>query len=600
MARIIVADDDTITRQIYTHILDDFGHDFVVCQNGAQALEAFKTAKADLLILDISMPVMDGLEACRQIRRRPDGIGVPIIIVSASNSEDDVSSGFSAGATDYMLKPIKKTILIAKLKNFLKIKSLHTREFQLVNNHVEFAGRYKIEKVIGYGAHSVVMLANDMSENRHVALKLLNENITDSATAAKYVELLARYQQLDPEYFIKIIDYGQESGQLFVVMELAGEDIKHSISHHKLSEPQLCRIAIELIESITALRDAGLVHLDIKPENIITHNGRFKLADFGMFTPRDTATIPLKTELWTTTAYASPESFEGKDELDHHSDIYSLGVVLFELATGDNPFTSDKATVAMFRHVNLTPPYISSIMPKISFEFSCLVADMMVKNPGHRPEPETLVAGFNAIRQCYENSELAKLTFVSADDLSSPFGTMDLLHRTSTNLQRMNVKMGRKISVIDKAGELGLALLYRNPKFTYRGNASWRKIAVAAIVFGIFFNLLGYFSFASLKYYPDNTDNLPVTVTRCSKCGNLSRREVKDIHAVSCDKCGGKCGFAMQCRACSKSFSWTQPQLPQGISSQAAKQLIDNSLKCPACGSTSTAYDNQTPGGTAK
>ncbi|MBN2643056.1 MAG: response regulator [Victivallales bacterium] len=588
MSWIIAADDDTLIRQVYTHMLENLGHEFVVCRNGEEALAEFKKRTSDLMILDISMPDIDGLEVCRRIRKIPDGVGVPIIIVSGSGSEDSINKGFSAGATDYMLKPVQQAVFLAKLKNFLKTSSLNQHEFNLVHNHVVFSNRFRIEKVIGYGAHSVVFLAHDQQDKRDVALKVLNQNTADQEILAQYVETLKEYQLTDPEKFVKIIDFGQESGQVFVVMELAGDDLRHSINTGVMDEPHVCSIAIDILESLNELQSHDLLHLDIKPENIIHHNGRFKLTDFGMVTTRNTLTVPLKMEVWSTAAYACPESFDGTSGLDYSSDIYSLGIVLFELATGDNPFLSDKPTVAMYRHINLKPPYVSSLRKDFSFEFSCMIESMLEKSKDKRPKLQVLLEGFKAIRGYYENNNLKQLNFISEDDFQSKQKNVDLLNRTCLNLERMNIKPDSKLSVFDRVGELGVSLMSR--KYSRTENSSWKKIAIIVLIVGVCFNILGYYSFASFKYNPVNQSNMPEIKVQCHHCGHIENCKTANIDECVCSKCGGKCGFSMRCNKCSATFPWNQPKIPIGTDIKTSAELIRQSMKCPACNSSNVSY----------
>lgn len=591
MSWIIAADDDFIIRQIYTHMLDNLGHEFVVCHNGEEALAEFNKRAADLMILDITMPIMNGLDTCRQIRRLPNGVGVPIIIVSGNNSEEDINKGFSAGATDYMLKPVQQAVFLAKLKNFLKTSSLNQHEFNLVNNHVVFSNRFQVEKVIGYGAHSIVFLARDQQDKRDVALKVLNQNTADQETLAQYVETLKEYQLIDPEKFVKIIDFGQESGQVFVVMELAGDDLRHSINTGVMDEPHVCSIAIDILESLNELQCHNLLHLDIKPENIIHHNGRFKLTDFGMVTTRNTLTVPLKMEVWSTAAYACPESFDGTSGLDYSSDIYSLGIVLFELATGDNPFLSDKPTVAMYRHINLNPPYVSSLRKDFSFEFSCLVEGMLEKSKDKRPNTQVLLDGFKAIRTSYKNNDIKELNFISEDDFQSKQKNVDLLNRTCLNLERMNIKADSKLSIFDRVGEMGMALVNRNyNRVDMAYNSSWKKIAAIILIVGVCFNILGYYSFASFKYNPENQSNMPELKVHCHSCGHIENRKTPNIDECACSKCGGKCGFSMQCSKCYTNFPWNQPEIPIGTDQKTSAELIRQSMKCPSCNSSNVSY----------
>jgi DNA-binding response OmpR family regulator len=175
MAKILIADDSLIVRKSYESMLSMMGHEVISCNDGKEAVSSFLETSPELLILDVDMPVMDGLEAEKSgsIRRR-----VPIIIVSALDEENDILNGLNAGADDYLVKPVKEAHLVAKLKTTLDISSLHKRDFELVRDHSVLADKYRIEKMLGYGSHSVVFLVSNIkSGSNNFALKLFRESV---------------------------------------------------------------------------------------------------------------------------------------------------------------------------------------------------------------------------------------------------------------------------------------------------------------------------------------------------------------------------------------------------------------------------------------
>ena len=141
MSKILVADDSILAQKSYEQMLEFLGYEVIMCSNGIEAVNAFMEQNPDLVILDVDMPAMNGFEACRKIRKTADGLNVPIIIVSAGDSEEDVVHGMNAGANDYLLKPVKESHLIAKLKTSLKFSMVHKDDLELVKHPVAFAGR---------------------------------------------------------------------------------------------------------------------------------------------------------------------------------------------------------------------------------------------------------------------------------------------------------------------------------------------------------------------------------------------------------------------------------------------------------------------------
>lgn len=598
MARIIAADDDLGLQRVYTHMLDTLGHEFVICCNGQEAVDAFRKKPADLLILDITMPVMSGLDACMAIRKIPQGVHVPIIIVSANDSEDDIAEGFNAGADDYLLKPIRETALVAKLKNFLKISSLNRKELDLLRNKVNFLDRYKIDKAIGYGAHSVVFLAEDTKNpGCHVAIKLLNENVSDDVTLRRFVELVSQFQHLSSEHIIKIYDYGQHNGQIYLILEYASSgNLKKLLTAHQLTEKEACILALQIIDALEELQRHDLTHLDIKPENIIIHEDRYKLTDFGMVYSRDTATMPLKSEVWGTISYVCPESLEETSPLTIQSDIYSLGITIFEAVTGDNPFLSGKPLVSMFRQVNFIPMPISILVEGFSCEFSELVSSMMSKNPSERSTLEGLRNGFQFIYDCLESGKAKKrLSYPDPEERKKLLQTQESsAKKTRTMLDGFFRDEEKEKSAIgrffDKIGNAVYGTLMYDSKKVSPANRKVMKPLIILIIAAVLFNGVGYIAVSYFHYKPEIKEDLPSIKTMCRKCGKIEVRKLKNINDASCSECRGPLGFAMECQRCKNVFPWVKPTFPKGTGRSKRNRETQKSLVCPACGFLSSKY----------
>jgi len=590
MSRIIAVDDDFALRRIYSEMLDKLGHEAVICADGQEALNAFSARPADLVILDINMPVLDGLETCRRIRRLPAGLRVPIIVVSSNDSEEDIAAGFNAGANDYMVKPLRETVLIAKLKNFLKTASLYRHEFDLVKNHVVFLDRYQIEKVLGYGTHSVVFLAKDKKENREVAVKLLNANICNDAILQVMENKVAQIQSVSSSRLIKIIDYGQHNGQIYLILEYAaGGDLKRRLTLSHLSEKEAIDLGLDMVTALAHLNDVGLCHLDLKPENILLTSDGYKLADFGLVTPRQTETMPLHGELWSTIAYAAPENFTAVIAGDVQSDVYSLGVTIYESVTGDNPFLSDKPTLTMFRQLNLTPAPIVEMGSAYSYEFSDLIDTMMRKSPRYRPSLSELHECFDYFKNCYKDAARPmQLNYPEAKKKELPHeATVKAPVKQKTKLP----KAGGRPALLDRIGQKAYNIIQQResgPRYNYK---------IIPLVLGCIV-CVGLFNFVGQNVYNFFTDdkvvkkaNLPIVSVRCFNCGNLDIVAAADIKQIKCSKCRGKVGYAMTCEKCHHGFPWSVPE--DGTKDLGPKQLdelIAKSRICPSCHSSSTVY----------
>ena len=589
MSRIIAADDDFALRHLYTTMLEQLGHEAVICADGQEAVTAFQQRPADLLILDVNMPVLDGLGACQEIRRLPEGVRVPIIIVSSNDSEEDIGAGFNAGANDYMLKPVRESILIAKLKNFLKTASLHRHEFDLVKNHIAFLDRYRIEKVLGYGAHSVVFLAEDLTDKKKTAVKLLNQNVSNGPTLQAMIEKVSRLQTMSSPHLLKIIDYGQCNDQIYLILEYASEgDLKKRLTISHFREAEAVKLARDIIAALRQLEVAGLCHLDIKPENILLSQAEgYKLADFGLVTARETATMPLHGELWSTISYAAPESFTEAVAGNIRSDIYSLGITLYEAVTGDNPFLSEKPSVTMFRQLNLTPSPLAGLSNRFSFEFSDLISAMLCKRAENRPSLENLESSFAYLDQCYSESEKPEQLGFAEEALPEEIVQTQTRHRSVRGKSHTS---GDRPTFLDQLGEKAFTALGHGHGGK-KENHNWVPTLALAILCVVLFNFFGQMAFSAFSSNPATTEaDLPVITVRCFSCGNTETVSAGDPDRIKCSKCGLKVGYAMKCTKCRYEFPWMPPAGSTDTDPAQMDAMVAKSRQCPSCQSSATTY----------
>ena len=400
MARILIADDSIAIRSIYENMLDYLGHEVISCKDGEEALKKFATEHVDLMILDVEMPKKTGFEVCREVRQRPRGVNIPIIIASGCQDEKDILEGLNAGANDYLSKPIKESHLIARLKNLLNSSILHNSDYELGKKQVVLGDRYKIRKILGCGRHSIVYAVDDLKEdNKKKVLKLLNDNIKDPEILKDYMHTATTISNIDSEYIVKTFEIGQYAGRCYLILEYIPDgDLRELFTYRKLSFREAVHIGHDISQAINALRYNDIIHFDIKPENIlITQEGNFKLADFGMLTTRDSVTMPMNAEIWSTTAYIAPEYINAEHDLSSKCDVYSLGVTLYEGLTGDNPFLSDKPMNSLFRQMNIQPPDLASVEGNIPKELSDIIKIMLVKNPEYRPKADECIEIFSAM-----------------------------------------------------------------------------------------------------------------------------------------------------------------------------------------------------------
>jgi serine/threonine protein kinase len=599
MARILIADDSLVVRKSYESMLSFLGHEVISCKDGKDTLAAFQAKSPELLILDVQMPVMDGLEACREIRRMPNGATVPIIIVSALEEEDDILKGLNSGANDYLVKPVREAHLIAKLKTSLGISALHKQDFELAKKRTVFAGKYRIEKMLGYGSHSTVFLVSDIeNNNKQYALKLLKESFAAEDMVKCFIAEAEKISKINCEQILKIYDVGKYQDRIYLVLELAADgDLQKILKHRRLTELEASQLAYDIIRGIKTLRNNKIVHLDIKPGNILFSNGHYKLTDFGMAIPRKSATMPLNAEIWGTAGYISPEYLTSEQALTTKTDIYSFGITLYQAITGDNPFNSERASVSMFRQVNLIPPPLQDYDKNVSKYFSGVVQSMLEKDPAQRPVEEELEEVFSSLieyNQCREEQVNSKKKEAKSREaviaisnqllVSEPDETT--IESTSPGLAftpAPQIKV--KLDLLEK--RLGKMPLYKRQarkiaKSFSRTDPRIIILSAALLIVSTVAGWAGYHAFVAPDI-PIIVKNGPMTAIICTKCNSEEERRIMDINTAKCSKCQGPLAAAQKCEKCKNVFALPEISDPDKGTPEEYKAAFEKAHKCPKC-----------------
>ena len=246
---------------------------------------------------------------------------------------------------------------------------------------VVLRGRFRIEKKIGRGAQAQVYLARDQVLDREVAIKVLNDSVTeDEAALERFLREARLAARVHHSGCIAIFDFGEERGLTFMAMEyFKGRTLRELLKRGPLQSYLALRIARDVASALGAVHDAGIVHRDVKPTNVmVDRSGRVRLTDFGVASNLgDNSSSGMMVG---TMKYMAPEQARGK-EADRRADIFSLGVVLFEMLTGQAPFggTLD----ALIKRVTKAPPPLPDDVdvPKVVRD---LVKKCMLKRPASR------------------------------------------------------------------------------------------------------------------------------------------------------------------------------------------------------------------------
>jgi serine/threonine-protein kinase len=249
------------------------------------------------------------------------------------------------------------------------------------------SGRYKLEAKLGSGGMSTVYLAKDSTLDRDVAVKVMHREMSEQADQLERFRQEARaVAKLSHPNVVAVIDAGEDGGHPYIVFEyVEGETLKQRIARvGALDAQEALAYAIEIARGLTVAHGRNMVHRDIKPQNVlIDAEGRAKLTDFGISRQLEQDGMTATGRVLGTTDYVAPEQAMGHP-VDPRSDIYSLGVVLYEMLTGQVPFSADSQVGVAMKHVNEELPDVQQRRPEISAAAALVVERATAKDPSER------------------------------------------------------------------------------------------------------------------------------------------------------------------------------------------------------------------------
>jgi len=251
------------------------------------------------------------------------------------------------------------------------------------------ADRYSVERELGHGGMAVVYLARDVKHDRQVAIKVLRPELAASLGAERFLREIQISAQLSHPNILTLIDSGEAAGLLYYVMPFVeGESLRERLQREKqLPIEEALQLTKEIAEGLGHAHALGIIHRDIKPENVMLESGHAVVTDFGIARAVTAAGGEKLTETGIavgTPTYMSPEQAMGIGEADARSDVYALAVVLYEMLSGDPPFTGTTPQALLARKATEPPPRLRTVRRTISDPLEAVVIRALETTPADR------------------------------------------------------------------------------------------------------------------------------------------------------------------------------------------------------------------------
>jgi CheY-like chemotaxis protein len=398
--RILAVDDHPLIRGgLSASLGTETGMEVVAeASNGEEAIERYREFRPDVVLMDLSMPVMDGLAATRSILAEfPEA---RIIVLTTYDGDEDIHRALDAGARGCLLKGMlvgEMTALIRAVSQSAKSadsKSLKPRPLKVSSRPpTELAdvmrGRYVIERELGRGGMATVYLAHDLRHDRDVALKVLRPELSAVLGRERFLTEIRLTAKLDHPHILTLIDSGESSGFLwYVIPYVRGESLRDRLNRQRqLPWDEALTIIKQIGSALDYAHQHDIIHRDIKPENILFHEGEAMLADFGIALGVTEAGGNRVTETGLslgTPQYMSPEQATGDRQLDSRTDVYSLGAVLYEMLAGEPPHTGATAQAVIAKLITEPPTRLRVLREALPESVDTALAKALAKVPADR------------------------------------------------------------------------------------------------------------------------------------------------------------------------------------------------------------------------
>ena len=359
---ILVVDDHKPNRDMLSRRLNREGYKAITAESGMQVFEMLPEQPIQMILLDLMMPEMSGIEVLERLRQDPNYGHLPVLMVSANTDSPQMVAALDQGANDYITKPIDFEVLLAKVRRHLGMRSGMVQTQATAAPGVaasapakpappkikpdsvkagDTLAHYKLDRMLGEGGMGRVFKATDTRLLREVAIKIMIGEDLAPQTLERFVVEARAVARVSHPGIVTIFEIGLEPFHYISMELLDGKPLDQFADGRALPVRQAVNLMVQVLDALNAVHKRDIVHRDLKPANIMVLEGdRTKVMDFGLAKLTDVnLNLTQAGEAWGTPRYMSPEHVNPDfGEINSRSDIFAVAVILYELLTGEGPF----------------------------------------------------------------------------------------------------------------------------------------------------------------------------------------------------------------------------------------------------------------------
>lgn len=391
--RFIIADPSEDVQLMLSQYISIGWHDAEIEEETIKDLLAAERVETDVIIVGETSSNDPNLHAL--LKRSDAGEIPPVIIINNEGNEFNESSSMNAPVLSMEdITPVNLNGIIAEAlkqqadgvikqrKKSKKDSEKSHEDNEIPTEKLEGLKGYRIIRELGRGGMSRVLLAEDLDDGKEVAIKVLDtKTIEDERMIERFIREYAILSSVDNPHVVKIYDQTFTDQYAFIIMQrFPGGDLTRRI-RKGIRPDQAIRYLVQIARGLEAVHEEGIVHRDLKPGNILFYdNTRLALVDFGLSQTEDDSTdLTRHGEVYGTPSYVSPEQARGR-RVDQRSDIYSAGIIFYQMLTREKPYRADNPMAMFYKHVHAELP----MLPGEFSEYQSLLDKMLAKSPDDR------------------------------------------------------------------------------------------------------------------------------------------------------------------------------------------------------------------------